>query len=63
MPVKMGKVGGKYKVVEAATGKVAAHSGSFSSKKQAVAQAAAINISMRKRKAKAGPVKGGTHGY
>lgn len=55
MPVMAKKVGGKYRVVEAATGKIAKNKagtpvdGGGSSAEGARKQAAAININMHKR--------------
>ena len=48
MPVKVRKRGGRFQVVEAATGKVAktAKKGGFASKRKARKQAAAINASL-----------------
>lgn len=57
MPVMMKKVGGKYRVVEAASGKIAttknrkAHDGGgHKSREQAIAQVQAINMAIERKK-------------
>lgn len=59
MPVKTIKQGGKYRIVESGTGKIAKNkgnsaidSGGHNSKDKAVKQVQAVNISLRKRKKK-----------
>jgi len=56
MPVKVKKVGKKYRVVEAGTGKIAKNKkgtaldgGGHSSRAKAIAQEQAVNISLKKR--------------
>lgn len=49
MPVKAARRGGKWIVVESATGKKMDHSGMFRSKRRAQAQAKAVNASLHRR--------------
>lgn len=62
MPVKTERRDGKWRVVEASTGRIARRkggkpmdSGGFASRAGATAQASAVNLSMRRREGKSAP--------